>query len=229
MKSIGIAAVTAEGAADCYKHIVNFAAQKLGENKHPEIILINHTFDEILKAQQRRDWTAVANILLDSSQKAKRAGADFIVIPANSVHFAYSAIASQAPLPVINLVEEVALECKRNGYNKVAVLGVGLTMADGLYDQPLHDRSIESIPLTNTQRQLLDKIIYAELVHGIVKPHSQASVLDICNRLKEAGAQALVLACTELPLIINYENTLIPVVDSTRLLAKVALDWALDS
>lgn len=228
MKTIGIVAVTAEGAADCYKQIVKLAGEKLGANKHPKIILINPSFDTILQAQQRRDWQTVANILGNAAQNAITSGAEFIIIPANSVHYAYDLVVKQVDVSILNLVEEVVDECVRKGYKKVAVLGVGLTMSDGLYEKPLARRSIESVKLTDNEKALLDKIIYEELVHGLVNADSTARIVAICERLKQSGCEALILACTELPMMLTEENTSLPLLDSTKLLAGAAVQEAID-
>ena len=225
-KTIGIVAVTAEGAANCYKQIVRFAGEQLGPNKHPEIILINPSFDTILEAQQRDDWQTVGTILTRAAQRAVAAGAEFIIIPANSVHFAYDQVAKHVSVPVLNLVEVVADECQHQGYKKVAVLGVGLTLSGGLYDQPLAERSIKSIELTDAYRKTLDSIIYNKLVHGIVTLASTKKVLSLCDELQRDGCEALILACTELPLILHSTNTPLPVLDSTEVLARAAVKLA---
>ncbi len=228
MKTIGIVAVTAEGAADCYKKIVQIAGKQLGVHKHPEIILVNPSFDTILQAQQQRNWPAVANILGAAAQKAATAGADLIIMPANSAHFAYDQIAKQVDVPVLNLVDIVVDTCKRRGYKKVAVLGVGLTMSDGLYDQPLARASIENMPLTTDEMDLLDRVIYQELVQGVVTADSTTRILAVCERLKRAGCEALVLACTELPLMLTSNNAPLPLIDSTELLAEATVRQAIE-
>ena len=132
-------------------------------------------------------------------------------------------------MPVLNLVKEVANECERQGYRRVAVLGVGLTISDGLYSQSLASRSIATVALADSEVKLLDAIIYQELVHGIVKPSSTAHILAICSRLKQAGCEALIVACTELPLALNADNVPLPILDSTELLAKAAVRHALEN
>ena len=228
MKTVGIVGVTAEGAADCYKAIVKLALEKLGHNKHPEIVLVNPSFDLILAAQKKRDWHAVAGTLVAAAQKCVAAGADFIIIPANSVHFAYDLVAKSLDVPVVNIVEVVADQCKARGFKIVAVLGVGLTMSDGLYDGALNRRSIQQVMLGESEKVQLDNIIYGELVNGVIKPASVEKVLSICTRLASKGCDALILACTELQMILDAHNAPIPILDSTELLAANALAKALE-
>ena len=115
MKHIGIVGVTAEGAAYCYRTICRAAAVKLGRNKHPEISVHTRSFDEILAAQEERNWNRVAGSLLDSIRKLQGMGADFAIIPANSVHYAIQIVRQKSPLPVRSIVEETADECMRQG------------------------------------------------------------------------------------------------------------------
>lgn len=226
MKTIGIAAVTAEGAADCYKKIVQLSAKRLGPNKHPEIILVNPSFDSILAAQKQRDWEVVAKILSEAARKAVNGGAEFIIMPANSVHFAYDLVAKQLNVPLLNLVEIVVDACSQEGYKKVSVLGVGLTMSDGLYNKEFAKQSIENITIANNEAIELDRIIYEELVQGKVNQKSVSSIFEICERLKEAGCQAVILACTELQSIFTNGKSPLPVLDSTELLAKAAVEYS---
>src|SRR5579862_8364565 len=137
MKAIGIAAVSAEGAAACYRTIVSLASVRLGPNMHPEIILDNPPFAAILAAQNRGDWHQVAMILIGSLNKLAAAGAEVAVIPANSAHFAYKEVIRAVKLPIINIVDSAVSECVERGYASIAVLGVGLTMSGRLYDEPL--------------------------------------------------------------------------------------------
>ena len=142
MKHIGIVAVSSEGASLCYRTICSEANKVLGEQKHPEITLHHFSFDLILKAQAKGDREAVAAILLDSIEKVAKSGADFAIIPANSVHFEIDSIKAKSPLPVLSILDIVAEECKQKHYQKVGVLGIGLTMSGGLFDEALMKNGI---------------------------------------------------------------------------------------
>ncbi len=226
MKTIGIVAATAEGAALCYRTIVEMAGKQLGPNVHPKILLANTSFADILEPQNLRDWSAVAKVLTDDVNLLAQIGADFAIMPVNAVHYAYPKIAESAQIPVLNLVDIVADECQARGFKKAAVLGVGMTMSDGLYDSALRQRGIEPIvPNADSQKQL-SRIIYDELVLGKIVSESTDWIVGLLEKLKHQGCDGVALACTELPLVINENNSPLPFIDTTRLLAKRALQVA---
>jgi len=227
MKTIGIAAVSAEGAAACYKTIVRLAAEKLGPNMHPEVILDNPPFATILAAQNKGDWHAVGTLLADVINRMADAGAMVAVIPANSAHFAYDEIAQKSKIPVISIVEATVNECVERDYKKVAVLGVGLTMSGKLYDESLRKRGVASIELNEAQQKRLNDIIYSELVNGKVVDSSLKEMLGMLEGLKQKGVDAVLLACTELPMAITTDNAPLPFIDTTYLLAQEVIDASL--
>ena len=228
MKHIGIVGVTAEGAAYCYSQICRTAAEKIGGNKHPEISIHNRSFHEILAAQEERSWNRVAGYLLESIRKLEQMGAEFIIIPANSVHYALPVVRQKSPLPVLSIVEEAADECMRKTYRRVAVLGVGLTMSGGLYSDPLKDRAIEYVLPPVTDQEHMNRIIYDEIVpKGTASEKSMEKLLRVLEKLKNDDCDAAILACTELPIVITEKNSPLPIVDSTKILALKALEEAL--
>lgn len=227
MKTIGIAAVSAEGAASCYKKIVEYSGRKLGPNEHPEILLDNPSFARILAAQEVRDWDGVVQIVAGAVNKLADAGAEFAVVPANSAHFGFKEIEKAAKIPVLNLVELAADECVKQEFVRVAVLGVGVTMSDGLYEEALKSRGITSVKLPDKERKQINEIIYEELVHGEIVPDSVGCIVRICERLMHRGCDAVVLACTELPMVINRANSPLPFIDTTDLLAERAVELSL--
>ena len=227
MKHVGIVGVSPEGAALCYKTICAEASKRLGPNKYPEISLHQQSFDKILAAQNKRDWNTVASLLLYSVKKVAAEGADFAVIPANSVHYAFKEVQAESPIPILNIVDLSLDECKENGYEKVAVIGTGLTMSDGLYEAPSKERGMEMLLPEKTDQGLLNDIIFKELVPGNWSQKSVDEVVRIIEKLKVKGCKAVILACTEIPLIINESNSPLPCIDTTRLLAKKAVELAI--
>ena len=179
-----------------------------------------------LQAQSKHDWVRVAEVLAGDVNKLASIGADFAVLPVNSIQYAYDEIATRSTIPVVNLVELVVQQCTTNGYEKVAVLGVGMTMSDGLYEQPLKNAGIEPIVPSQQDQAELNRIIYDELVPGIINESSVRYVLSVLEGLKQQGCDAVILACTELPMIVNDTNAPIAYVDTTRLLALHALEKA---
>lgn len=227
MKHIGIVGVTAEGAALCFRTICIEAVKILGVNKHPEISLHMRSFHEILAAQEQRNWNKVAGYLLDSITKLREMGAAFAIIPANSVHFALPTIRQKSPIPVLSIVEETADECMRQGYKRAAILGVGLTMRGGLYNETLRDRGIEPVLPPEGDIEALNRIIYDEIVPARVTEKSMQKLTKIVDKLKDNGCDVAILACTELPLVLSDGNSPLPLLDSTRILGKRALEEAL--
>jgi aspartate racemase len=227
MKKIGIAAVSAEGAAACYKKIAMYAGEKLGAKEHPEILLDNPSFARIFAAQEKRDWQTMADIISGAVNRVADAGAEFAIVPSNSAHFAYKQIEAAAKIPVLNLVELAAEACEGHEFDRVAVLGVGVTMSDGLYDNALQSRGIRSIKLPDSERKKLNEIIYEELVYGEIVPDSVSVVIKICERLMHRGCKGILMACTELPLIINGANSPLPFIDTNDLLAEKTVEHSL--
>jgi len=228
MKHIGIVGVTAEGAALCYQTICREAQEKLGKYHHPEISIHTRSFHEILAAQEERNWNRVAGSLLDSIRKLEVMGAELIVIPANSVHYAIQIVRQKSPLPILSIVEETADVAMQHGYKSAAVLGVGLTMSGGLYSDALKDRAIEYILPPVTDQEHMNRIIYEEIVpKGTVSDKSLEKLIRVLEKLKTNDCEAAILACTELGIVINEKNSPLPLLDSTRILGKRALEEAL--
>ncbi|HTQ79225.1 MAG TPA: amino acid racemase [Thermoanaerobaculia bacterium] len=222
-KHIGIAGVTSEGALLCVRTIQNLAETRLPADLRPEVSLHLHPFPEYFGALSRGDWPTIVALLVGSIGKLHSIGAEFAIIPANVVHFSFDEIARAAPIPLLSLVEATAGESEERGYRKVAVLGTRWTMRDGLYEAPLRRRGIEPVVPDEAEQVAIQSIIEHELIAGQVRAASTARLLAVVSRLAAAGCQAMVLACTELPLALNEANCGVPVIDTTRLLGERAL------
>ena len=227
-KHIGIVGVTAEGASLCYKTICSESSKILGLNHHPEISLHNQSFHKFIEPFNRKDWKAVSAIINNSIKKLESIGAEFVIIPANSVHFAFSEIKNISPIPVLSIVEIAAEECKGKKYKKVGILGVGMTMSDGLFDSSLKKYGITPVNPSKSEQKIISDVIYNEIVPAKVTNKSIKKIVDVIKSLKEKGCDAVILGCTELPLIIDKKNSPLPLIDTTRLLAKKALDYSLN-
>lgn len=225
-KHIGILAITAEGAALCYRTIVSESAKMMGINKHPEISLHSYSFDEILKLQLKEDWNSIADILLTSIQKVIQTGAEFVIIPANSIHFALELIAKRSPVPVLSILDVVVQECQNLGWKKTLVLGVGQTMRLGLYNNSLHEAGIQPVVPDRQEQELINTIIYNEIVPFQINKLSTNKIISIIQKYKDEGCDGVVLGCTELPLILDETNCPLSFIDTTRLLAVKAAEYA---
>ena len=227
-KHIGIVGVSAEGASLCYKTICSEASKLMGLNNHPEISLHNQSFHKILEPFNKKDRKALAKIINNSIEKLASIGADFAIIPANSVHFAFKEIKKISPIPVLSIIEIAAQECKKKNYKKVGILGVGMTMSDGLYDESLKKYSIEPITPSKSEQKIISDVIYNEIVPAKVTDESINKIINVIKSLKEKGCDSVILGCTELPLVINKNNSPLPFIDTTRLLARKALEYSLN-
>ena len=226
-KHIGIVGVTAEGASLCYKKICSEASKIMGINHHPEISLHNQSFHKFIEPFNRKDWKSIAQIINESIKKLESSGADFAIIPANSVHFAFNEIQKISPIPVLSIVEISAQECKKMNYKKVGILGVGMTMSDGLYDEPLKKYGIKPIIPPKSEQKIISDVIYNDIVPAKVTDKSVNKIINVIKSLKEKDCDSVILGCTELPLIIDKNNSPLPFIDTTRLLAIKALDYSL--
>jgi len=227
MKHIGILGITAEGASLCYQTIVSQSARILGENMHPAITLHTTSFAEILKAQKDSNWEKVSEICLESIKVLKNAKVDFVIIPANSIHYAYDLMKIKSPIPILSIVDVTVNECLKREYKKVGVLGIGITMSGDLYTKPLEENGIEAYVPSAKDQDILNEIIYKEIVLGIKNDQSTQKILRIIQDLKDKGVEAVILGCTELPLVISEGNSPIPIIDTTRLLAIKAVEESL--
>lgn len=223
---IGIAMATIEGGVICHQEIGREAARR--GVACPEIVahsLSSAVAREIplyFKAGQHdRVWP----IFVDAIARLHAAGATLAVIPANLAHYAFDQISQHAALPLISIVEVVARHTAASGFTTLGVLGTRAVMAGGLYDAVLAARGLRAVLPCDADMELVDQIIFRELIFGRVFPASVQRLHEVLHRLDDAGAQAVVLGCTELPMVLADQSVL-PVIDSTRLLAHAALDAA---
>jgi aspartate racemase len=220
---IGIAACSAEGAALCYRTICAEAPSLLGRHMHPEVSMHTHCLGEYMQAIERDDWSAVAGLMLDSARKLQRCGADFLIAPDNTIHRAFAQVAQASPLPWLHIAEEVARAAGGHGFHRLAITGTRFTMEGPVYPEVLARHGIAYQVPSPLDRARIDQIIFDELVNGIFRSDSLGVISGTISRMKAEGCDAVVLGCTELPLLIGNETSPLPVLDSTRLLARAAL------
>ncbi len=223
MKHIGIVAVSAEGAALCYRTICLEGAALLGPHDHPEISL--HCFP--LRAYQRLidedRWDAVGEMMLESAARLVRSGAQLLICPDNTVHQGLDLVRERSPAPWIHIAEEVAAEAVRRGFKRVAILGTRFLMEGPVYRSKLAAAGIDYRVPNAEQRSRINQIIYDELVYARFLPESRAYFQNVIRELADDGCDAVALACTEIPLLISADDSPIPILDSTSILARAAL------
>ena len=228
MLHIGIVASSAEGAALCYRTICVEGAGLLGPYNHPEVSMHGHPFIQYKNFIDANDWVGIAELMLSSAQKLAAAGADFLIAPVNTVHQAFDLVEHRSPRPWLHIAVEVANEAKRQGYKRLGVLGTRSLMEGPVYRETLKTNHIEQRIPGAEQRERIHRIIFDELVHGTFLPHTQAYVAEVIRGLKNDGCDAVALACTEIPLLMTQEQSPLPMLDSTRILARAALRKAVE-
>jgi aspartate racemase len=226
-KHIGIVACSAEGAALCYRIICEEGDRQLGNYHHPEITMHTHALGDYMDFIDQDHWQGVADLMLSSANKLAKAGAEFLICPDNTLHIAFDMVAPKSPLPWLHIAGEVAAEAKRRGFRKLALTGTRYTMEGPVYPQKLAEVGIECVSPNEAERTRINEIIFEELVRGVFAAESRSDFHRIINRLMDEGCDAVGLCCTEIPLLIDDTTSPLPTLDSTRLLARAALQRAL--
>ena len=224
---IGIVACSAEGAALCYRTICLEGSAQSGPYQHPEVSMHTHSLAEYVPHIARNDWAAVGELMLSSARKLANIGADVLICPDNTIHQAMPYVAPRSPLPWIHIAEEVAEQAAARGFRRLGLTGTRSLVDSNVYPEKLAARGIECVKPDVAERDIIDRIIYGELVNGIFTPDGVVHFQRIIDRLKADSCDAVVLGCTEIPLIMNDGNSPLPTLDSTRLLARAALRRAM--
>ena len=222
-KHIGIVAVSAEGAALCYRTICVEGASLLGPHNHPEITMHTYPLAEYMGYIETAQWDEVGRLLLASAERVRKAGADFLVCPDNTVHQAIDVIRDQSPLPWLHIAEAVTTAASQNGFKRVLVLGTRYLMEGPVYPSKLGAKGIHHEIPEAPDRERINQLIFDELVWGRFTEAARAYFREIIKEFKGRGCDAAVLGCTEIPLLISDTDSPLPILDSTRLLARAAL------
>jgi aspartate racemase len=224
---IGIVACSAEGAALCYKTICSEGAQLLGAHAHPEISLHAHSFEDYMQCIYRDDWPGVAEIMLSSARKLQAGGADFLICPDNTIHQALGFIQDRLPLPWLHIADVVAAHALQRGFTRLGLTGTRWLVDSEVYPEKLTARNLQFARPSIAERDEINRLIMDELVRGIFTQHTTDYFATVIAGLQQReGCDAVVLGCTEIPLIIDDSNSSLPTLDSTRLLARAALKRA---
>lgn len=219
---IGIVACSAEGASLCYRTICVEGPGLLGPHSHPEVSMHTPSLAEYVHWLDRDDWEGVGELMLASAGKLAAIGVDFLICPDNTIHQALPLIAERSPLPWLHIADAVGEEAAARGFRRVGLLGTRWLVTGPVYPSGYMRPDVE-------ERAELNRIIMDELVCGVFRPEAVAFHQRVIARMKEAGCDAVVLGCTEIPLIINDHNSPLPTLDSTRLLARAALRRAVST
>ncbi|MBV8343362.1 MAG: amino acid racemase [Candidatus Eremiobacteraeota bacterium] len=227
MLHVGIVACSAPGAALCYQTICFEGAQLLGPHAHPDVSMCSPSFARYNECMERDDWAGVGEIMLDSAERLSRAGADFLICPDNTIHQALPFIEARSPLPWLHIAEVVAEEADSRGFRRLGLTGTRWLVMSDVYPEKLEARGLSYVRPSGEARDEMNRIIMDELVYGVLKPAGVQYLQGVIDGMKAEGCDAVILGCTEIPLIINDSNSALPTLDSTRLLARAALHRAI--
>jgi len=220
---IGIVACSAEGASLCYRTICVEGAHFLGNHDHPEVSMHTHSLAEYMKCIYRDDWQGVGELMLSSANKLAKIGADFLICPDNTIHQALPYVEPRSPVPWLHIAEVVAAQAVERGFRRLGLTGTRWLVEGEVYPEKLTARGLGYVRPNPAEREEINRIIMDELVYGVFKPEAVAYFQRVIERIKNEGCDAVVLGCTEIPLIVNDSNSPLPTLDSTRLLARAAL------
>ncbi len=220
---IGIVACSAEGAALCYRTICVEAGAMMGSHAHPEVALHGHSLADYVHCLDHEGLPGVAELMLSSARKLQAAGAGFLICPDNTIHEALPWVLPHSPLPWLHIADVVAEEAVRRGHRCIGITGTAWLVKSEVYPRALAARGLEWRRPADAERDEIGRIIMDELVHGVFKPEAVAAFQRVMGRMKDEGCDAVVLGCTEIPLLMNDGNSPLPTLDSTRLLARAAL------
>jgi aspartate racemase len=201
-------------------------ATLFGPLGHPEVSLHTHPFAMYMRSIDGGDWPAVGELMLASAHKLARAGADFLICPDNTIHQAMPWVLRRSPLPWLHIAEVVAAHAVERGYHRLGLTGTRYLVDSEVYPDKLAARGIAFLRPNPVERAEINRIIFEELIAGIFNDSAVASFQRVMGRMKDEGCDAVVLGCTEIPLIMNDGNSPLPTLDSTRLLARAALQAA---
>lgn len=222
-KHIGIVACSAEGASLCYRTICIEGAGSMGRYAHPELTMHTHSLSEYMRCIEVDDWEGVASLMLSSVAKIAKVGADFAICPDNTIHQAFDLVIRESPIPWLHIAEEVATEAKRQNYERLGVLGTRFLMEGPVYSTKLAALGIEHRTPEESDRGRINDIILDELIYGRFSSDARGYFNEVIAGLRNQGCDAVILGCTEIPLLVTQEDSPLPILDSTRLLARAAL------
>lgn len=228
MKTLGIVAHSAEGGALCFLTACHAGEAQLGAHLHPTIVLSAVPMGLSLPGWEANDYPMVARFLAEGVQRVADAGADFYVCPDNTAHLVLEQIADELPLPGLHIADVVCSEILAQGWRRVGLLGTRWTMTGTVYAQRLEARGLERLIPDEPMRERLNAAIFDELCQGVFRAQTTELFLTAIADLKARGAECVILGCTEIPLIVTPDNSPLPPLDSTRLLARYAVREAID-
>ncbi|MCD6178978.1 MAG: aspartate/glutamate racemase family protein [Bacteroidales bacterium] len=230
MKTIGLlGGMSWESSAVYYQLINEKVRETLGGTYSAKSVMYSVEFHEMETLQHAEDWNKLTEIMIDAAQKVEKAGADFLIICTNTMHKMVPEIKEKISIPILHIADATAEKIKEKGIKKIGLLGTNFTMTQDFYKGRLEEEHwLKVITPNETDRQIIHDIIYNELILGNIKDESRKKYQDIIKKLKDQGAEGVILGCTEIPLLIKQKDSPIPIFDTTKIHAEKAVEFALN-
>ncbi len=210
-----------------YEHINRLVHARVDHNASAPLLIESLDFSQLVRLSDAEDWARATEILKDSAIRLEAAGATALIIGANSMHKVYDEVAASVSIPIIHIADCVGARMAANGVRKAALLGTRNVMLESFYRQKLIARDIELLPPEMAFVDTLDRIIYDELIEGKVTRQAERELKTIITNLEQDGAEAIVLGCTELEMVVPVTANVLPIYDCTRIHAEAAAEWIL--
>ena len=226
MKHAGILAHSIEGGAACLLAFCREGFRRMGAHDHPDVTLDCIPMARSLAAWEAGDHATVRALLAESVARLAAAGAEVFACPDNTAHIALEQPGPPLPLPGVHIAEVVAERAAADGRRRVGILGTKYTMGGPVYPRALSARGLACLAPDDGDRRTVDDIIFRELVNGVFTAESRAAYVGVIERLRDRGCDAVALVCTEIPLLVAPEDSPLPTLDSTRLLARALFEVA---
>jgi aspartate racemase len=231
MKTIGlIGGMSWESSIEYYRIINETVRDRLGGLHSAKSIMVSVNFAEIEILQREGNWDEAASILITAAQGIEQSGGDFVVICTNTMHKLADEVEQQIQIPLLHIADATARRIKSEGLSKVGLLGTRFTMEEAFYkDRLIEKHGLEVVIPTESEREIVHRVIYDELCLGKTKQASREHYVRIMEHLVEHGAEGIILGCTEISLLVDREDSSVPLFDTTQVHAEAAVDYALGS
>ncbi len=229
MKKIGIiGGLSAESSIEYYKILVKEYNKIKGGAASPLLIIDSLDLEAVKNLVAKDNWEEVEQVIFRSAKNLEVAGAEVIIIATNTIHKIFYEIKEKIGVPMISIIETTGEAIQSMGLKKIGLLGTIFTMQSDFYQEVLLKYNIETIVPSSEDQQIVNQIIFDELTYHILNPESKKKYLEVISRLHENGAEGIILGCTEIPLLVKQEDSLIPVFDTTTIHSMAALKFAME-
>jgi aspartate racemase len=219
--------LTPESTVTYYLHIVHSYQRRFGDHAFPEIVIYSLSFQRFEDWMEAGEWDRIAEALLGGLERLAAAGAGFAVMATNTMHLHYDRLVRESPIPLVSIIDVTAGAILARGLRSVGILGTRFTMEKPFYAEGLARHGITSLVPEKEDREYIHRVIMDELSRGVITEPSRRGYLAIIDKLTARGAEGIVLGCTEIPLLVRPEDTLVPLFDTAVLHAEAALERSL--